>query len=69
MIVPEGVAFCLSLSGIFCGKGIHKIFMLEFAFSVAKPLEISYNTMMKYFGLHMLEMGGEVRWPYDRGGS
>lgn len=52
MIVPEGVAFRLSLSGIFCGKGIHKIFMLEFAFSVAKPLEISYNTMMKYFALY-----------------
>ncbi len=46
-----------------------KNFPLEFVLTVAKLLEISYNTMMKYFGLRMLEMGGEVRWPYDRGGS
>jgi hypothetical protein len=46
-----------------------KNFPLEFVLTVAKLLEISYNTMMKYFGLRMLEMGGEVRWLYDRGGS
>jgi hypothetical protein len=30
---------------------VPKIFTGEFVFMVAKPLEISYNTMMKYFAL------------------
>lgn len=57
------------LSVVLLMKRRLKNFPLEFVLTVAKLLEISYNTMMKYFGLHMLEMGGEVRWPYDRGGS
>lgn len=36
------------LRGIFGRENVHKIFILELVFSVAKPLEISYNTMMKY---------------------
>lgn len=46
--------------GVFWRKNVHKIFTLEFAFSVAKPVEISYNTMMKYFGLLLIPGKAEM---------